>query len=715
MRKKKKHTDYKILRTIDEVKKLIRNCQKTGYASIDFETSSTEFYEDFHYPTILGISYQIGSAQVIPLLHKESPFSKDEVYEIFRLLNEGIFMNTKIVKIGQNIKFEWKWLFRYNCNMHGRVFDTMLAKYLLDEERPHDLKSLVKRWIPQYGGYEVALKGRDWAEIPLEELAQYNAIDCDSTFQLMIFLEPALIKKGFYSLFRNMLMMATRVLAESEYRGMHVDKPYLEQQCKEFEEKIKSVKESLRNHRVVRRYEKKQRKIILRNLIQTVKDEIKDLSLSDNKNKDRLIQNRINKIKNYLAGNFSKKEAEKMEGINFASPQQFANLLYTSKYGFRFKIPKYTKDKEKRPTNNPSTDEEALIMIKDSGKDKTGFLDLFLELRGLTKLYDTYLKGVRERLSTKNKVHAGFLLHGTVTGRLSCKNPNLQNIPRDNTAPMIKKMFVCPEEHILLEVDYGQAELRIAAETANDKALIDIFKRGYNVHLATACKINHCFERYDEIKSLLKDPNHPEFEFWEKQKKRGKVLNFSILYMQSDQQTAAQMKVTLEEAKRFKAEWFAQFPQIKRWITKLEKDLRANGYVKSMFGRKRRLPNIYSPVFGLQNAAIREGVNFPMQSGSSDFTLLSCIKIREAIINRTLKGIICQAYTVHDSIGFYILPRYIHHNTPIITEICENPETKKYFGFEMQKVKMKMSPEAGKNWGDKFDYNPTEDYTKLIS
>jgi len=300
----------------------------------------------------------------------------------------------------------------------------------------------------------------------------------------------------------------------------------------------------------------------------------------------------------------------------------------------------------------------------------------------------------------------GFIAH-------NCEEPNLQNIPRGTTAADIKKMFIPPPGHLLFEVDYSQAELRVVAELAKDKAMIEIFNKNWNIHVATACKINGGIHLYDKVKNILKDESHPDWLFWEKQKKRAKTINFGILYGQTEKKLSKELGCTEQEALIFIKQWYEAYPQVAQWIKNQKKFAKKHGYVISMFGRKRRLYNIYSEKFGTRAEAERQAVNTPIQGAASDFGLLSSIVIRE----QKLKGLIPQmpqAYTVHDSIGYYTRPEHIHKVVPQVIEICDNPNTMDYFGFKMEHVKMKVSPEIGvTDWFNKHAYDPWANYTKL--
>jgi DNA polymerase-1 len=394
-------------------------------------------------------------------------------------------------------------------------------------------------------------------------------------------------------------------------------------------------------------------------------------------------------------------------------------LLHTHPAGFKFDVIKYTKDKTtKRNTQRPSTDEEALLELRKI--DKSGFIDRLLKHRELQKLFSTYMIGIRDKLSIRNKIHTSFLLHGTVTGRLSSREPNLQNIPRSTTTSDIKKMFVCPKGFVLLEVDYSQAELRVVAELAEEETMLNWFREGQNIHTAVAAQLAGWGDRISEVKAILKNPEHPDNLFWEKQKKKAKIVNFGILYGQTAENLAGSMsseteRVTSEEAQEFLDKWLDTFPRIRKYMKNTHKFVKEHGYVKSLFGRKRRLPGVYSELRGEVNKALRDSVNAPIQGTASDFTLFSSIIIHEERLKGTLPASMRQVYTVHDSLGFYIKPEHIHEAVPKIIEICNNPKTQQYFDFELTKVKMKVSPEVGANWGSLEEYSPTMDYKTLLT
>jgi len=716
---------YKLVTNWKELRQLVRYCKQTGYASSDFETWGTNAMYPGSYPTILGVSFQPGGAWIIPLAHKESPFISDWE-EVLKFFGREVIANPGVTKIGQNIQYEMNWWAKYGITMAGRVFDTMLAKYMLDEERPHGLKEMVVRFLPEFAGY--SLPGTPsskapqeriiefWSNVPLAELSEYCALDADLTLRLWIFFERRLIDNGFYPFFRNMMMMASRVLREASYRGMDVDRDYLYNLKDDYEIKIADCEDRLRNNKLILKYEKARTKEIKRKMIKEVKEEIQ--LLKDNDGSDRMIKTREEKVSRYIAGDWTtKKEREMVAPTNFGSPLQMIDLLFESTAGFQFDVVKYTEDKNtKRETDRPSTAEDVLLELEFL--DESGFIKNLLELRGLTKLNSTYVVGMWERLNSNDKIHGSFLLHGTVTGRLSSRNPNLQNIPRDTTSSDIKKMFIAPPGKLMMQLDYSQAELRVLAAAAKEHTMIEWFRTGKDVHLASACLKYD--EDYEAIIKIYKNESDPQFEKWKIRRKQAKTINFGIVYGQTAKKLSASLstddhRVTLDEAQEFLDRFNDQFPAITRHIARQQKLAKKHGYVTNLFGRKRRLPNVDSDNWGKKNEALRQAVNAPIQGAASDFTLFSSVLIREHIHNGLLPRSLEQVGTVHDSLIFYIDAADLAVAIPKLYQICRNPETKLWFNFEVKGIEMKVDFEVGKNWGDLKGYDPQENYLAMVA
>jgi DNA polymerase I len=728
---------YKILNSKGGLEKylpiIIKGCKHTKYCSFDFESTGGAVPLDDFKLTMIGISFQPGFAYIIPLAHNESTHKKNWL-DILRLFAKEVLMDKTIVKVSQNCKYEIKCLMRFGLDYDGFMFDTMLAKYLLKEERPNDLGSIVRMVFDDYHDYkddteQLAKKAGGWAAIPLLELSKRCALDSDLTLRLAIYFEPKLIKLGFYKLFRNLLIPDTKVLAESEFHGFHLDIPHFKKLDRLYTKRLAKMELKMRKVKQVRIYEKYEIEQTKKELIAQLQKELEDKKA--NNASPKVISNHREKLSRIIAGNYTtNKEKALFEPINFNSPTQLKDLFFYSKKGFKFDVFKFTKGKDKKPTDNASTDEETLLALEK--QDKTGFIKTLLELRGLSTLHGTFVKGILER-QVNGKIYPNFMLHTTVTGRLSSTNPNCQNIPRTTTNKDIKRGFLPPPGYLLLEVDYSQAELRIVAELAEDKAMIEIFKKGYNIHVATACKVYKALDRYDEIKKIIKigenmepkdliKPENKDYLFWVKAKKKAKTINFGILYGQGIKKLAEGMGATEQEAQKFMDEWFKAYPQVTVWIKKQQAFAKKNGYVYNIFGRKRRLPDaMYSEreakndkrIGGLRAEALRQSVNAPIQGGSSDICQLAAVEIYEERRQGKLPFYMRQIYTVHDSLGYPILPEDIHEVVPKIIKICSNPNIEKWFGFKLKHVDMKVSPEIGIHWADLGEWDPNKDYTKV--
>lgn len=724
---------YRIIKTERELDRVIKYCKATGYCSFDFETSGQPVHSPLGYPTIMGISFQPGSSWILPLGHFDSPFneptkqeSKQLWLKLLKKFSKEVFENNNIIKVAWNFKFEYSWLRKYDCKIYGRVFDGMLAKYLLNEERPNDLKSQVSKYIPEFAGYQEDYEGSKlpWDEKPLEGLSKYCGLDTDLTLRLMLFFEKQLIGNDLYHLFRNMLMMASYVIGDSEYEGINIDVPYLDGLLIKYENLIKDCEDNLRANKHIKKFEKWQFNERLEKLINKIELEIEDIEeeingLDDPKkiaSKNKSIKTREDKIDRWRAGDFGNTKAEMSlnDPINFASPAQMGLLFFTSPKGFKFPIIKYTTDKWKNETNNPSTDESVLMELEKT--DKTGFCKLLLEYRGLTKMYSTFIKGIREKVSVGEKIHARFNLHQTVTGRLSSNDPNLQQIPRDTTSSDIKKMFIPPKGYVLLQLDYSQAELRVMAAQAGEKTMIRWFKEGKDIHLASALKKYNMEDQYERIEKLLDlEDGSEEYITWKKRRKQAKTINFGIIYGQGASKLAESLECSFDEAKKFLKDFDKTFPKVASFVKKQHALANEHAYVKNVFGRKRRLWDVDSDNPALVAQALRQSVNAPIQGAASDYTLFSSILIWEQAKKGIIKMDLPQAYTVHDSLGFFVKPEHIHEIVPQLEAICKNPETMEWFGFQIDDVVMKVDFEVSeKSWGDLKTYRKETDYVQVV-
>ena len=599
---------------------MVEACLNTGYASVDFETNAEGIYKDTFKPTILSVSFQVGSGCSIPLQHFDESVKEIPWLKWLQYFGRRVVENPNIVKVAQNFKFDNQIFVKYGIYVRGTVIDTMLAKYLLNEEKPHGLKPMVAKYLPEFADYEKYDKFETipWDKKPLEPLARYGCMDTDFTLRLALFLEKKLIDKGFYNLYRNLIMPASKVLQDAETNGLPIDLSFNDFLQDKYSKLVQETNDKLRSVRQIKRYQKyilEQRKQVY---IDKLTQEIEELSGDPKKVKS--IKNREDKISRILAGEYRTNDEKKLiEPVNFNSTKQMVDLLYLSPKGFKFPIVEYTKDKRNKPTDNPSTSEDTLIKISD--QDKTGFIKSLLDLRGLDKMNSTYIVGLRELVQSDNKVHPTFLISGTTSGRLSSRNPNGQNIPKVMVNPDIKKQFIPPSGKLFLTYDYSQAELRILAHLANEETMLEWFRTGKDIHLASACKKYH--EDYDKIIKIYEDEQHELYPLWKKRRKQAKTINFGIVYEQSAHKLAESLstpeeKVEDSEGQQFLDEYFTTFPKIKKFMDKQHKFMEKHGYCVSLFGRRRRCPKVYSDNFSEYLEALRQCVDEETEALTTD-------------------------------------------------------------------------------------------------
>lgn len=712
-------TKYKIITNKQELKKLIQCCKQTGYASVDFETNAEPIYNKSFKPTILSVTFQPGFGCSIPLDHFETKKYTSKGWnwkKMLRKFGEEVIENPNVVKVAWNYKFDDQIFQKYNIYYRGVCLDGMLAKYLLNEEKPNDLKSMVRRYLPEYGDYEKQDKFDKipWDKKEMEPLCHYGCQDTDYTLRLMLFFEKKLIDLGLYNTYRNLIMTASRVLTSVEKNGLYVDRAFNQELLDSYLPKIEAAKEAIYNLPKVKKFTKLYNQSKIEKYIAKLEKEIENLDPRVDKRK---IQSREQKIANIRAGVFTtKKELELIRPVSLGSSVDLPQLMY-SEEGFNFEVIK------KNDSGKPSTDEETLtnlrLTVKKPDSPKAVFLDSLLELRGLEKMYKTYIEGWHEKTQDDDRLHGRFLIHGTTSGRLSSAEPNAQQIPKTSVDPNIKKQLVAPKGTLYIASDFSQAELRIMAHLSGDETYLNAFNSGQDPHLAIAATKYHV--PYEEALKIYEDENHPDHKIWKVRRKQAKQIAFGLIYGIGAKLLAVKLSdpksgiiVTPEEAQKEMDIFFGQHPKLKTFLKKQEKFLRKNGYLVSLFGRKRRLPQIYSSDRGEEAYALRLALNFPCQSAASDMCLFGSILIyylmRQGKLPPTKS--VC---LVHDANYQITKPENI--NTWSIYEmwqIYRNPLTKPYFGFQIDDVTMDMDFVIGRSMAEELPFIPGYDYRKML-
>lgn len=714
-------TRYHIIRNRRELKKLIACCKSTGYASVDYETDGSPIYNKSFKPTILSVSWMPGFGASIPLDHFETKDYTSPGWnwkKMLRKFGEEVIENYDIVKVAWNWKFDDQINQKYQIFYRGTCLDGMLAKYLLNEEKPNDLKSMVRRYLPEYGNYEKqdAFDKIPWDKKELDPLCHYGCQDTDYTLRLMIFFEKKLIDLGLYSTFRNLIMSASRVLTSVEKNGLYLDREFNNQLLETYKPKIDAARQAIYDLPRVKKFEKKYNQEKIDKYIQSIEAELEELDYNDPKDKRKIVS-REQKISNIKAGIFTtKKEQELIRPINLGSPVDLPALMY-SEEGFHFEVIKNNE------SGKPSTDEETLtnlrLTVKKPDSPKAIFLDRLLELRGLEKMYKTYIEGWNEKVQDDDRLHGRFLIHGTTSGRLSSAEPNAQQIPKTSVDPNIKLQLKAPKGTLYIASDFSQAELRIMAHLSGDETYLNAFNSGQDPHLAIAATKYHI--PYEEALKIYEDENHPEHKIWKVRRKQAKQIAFGLIYGIGAKLLAVKLSdpksgiiVTPEEAQKEMDIFFGQHPKLKTFLKKQEKFLRKNGHLVSLFGRKRRLPQIYSNDKGEEAYALRLALNFPCQSAASDMCLFGSILIYYLMRQGKLPSTksVC---LVHDANYQITKPENINiWSIYEMWQIYRNPLTKPYFGFQIDDVTMDMEFVIGRSMAEELPFIPGYDYKKML-
>ena len=331
------------------------------------------------------------------------------------------------------------------------------------------------------------------------------------------------------------------------------------------------------------------------------------------------------------------------DDINWNSSQQLAKLLYDE---MGLPILELTK------SGKPSTNGESVLPRL---KDQHPIIGELLSYREQKKLLEFPTKW--KEVSIDNRIHPSFLLHGTVTGRISCKDPNLQQVPRNK---LVRSLISAPPGWTLCEADYSQAELRIAAIMSGDPTLKMCFQTGIDVHQKTASNVMGV-----PLEEVTKD-----------QRKKAKAVNFGFLYGMSAKKFREYARdkygvdYTEEEAIETRQRFFESYFALPTWHDRMRRIVKKYGYVRSLVGRKRNLPDIYSSDKKLAAEAERQAINSPVQGLGSDFNIFSLVRIAHTLDMERVKII----GTVHDAILFEVRNDYLEEAVPVIVDIMTDME-----------------------------------------
>lgn len=352
--------------------------------------------------------------------------------------------------------------------------------------------------------------------------------------------------------------------------------------------------------------------------------------------------------------------------INLNSPKQLGELLF-GKMGLS------TKGLKKTAGGSQSTRESELVKLREGHP----IIDEILAYRELQKLVSTYLDALPKLLDKDNVLHTTLNQTGTTTGRMSSSNPNLQNIPsKGEQGAVIRQAFIARPGYKLLALDYSQIELRVLAILSQDEELIRIFQAGEDIHSAVASRVFGVAES----------------EVTKEMRRRAKVINFGIIYGMGINALKVNLGTTRDEAEKFQDNYFATFPTIKQYFDLVIEGARRRGYTETLFGRRRYLPALRSPLPQIKAGAERMAMNAPLQGTASDIIKLAMIKVDKGLRDSGLAKKVKLLLQVHDELIYEVEAGVVAEVAKLIKGEME--------GVLDNKLPLKVSISTGFSWGE---------------
>jgi uracil-DNA glycosylase family 4 len=707
---------HELADTMPRVMQMFKELISAGSFAFDIEASGLNPWKKSPYfgdpPAVVCIAFSTKAftAWVLPIDHPESPFNEEEKATIHKLL-KAIMENPKIKKVAHNSKYDIKYIdVVKGIKTQGLISDTMIESYLLNEEQgQHRLKDLALRFT-DLGDYEAKLeearkemvklgpkKGGlpkseeyNYMRYPLDMIFTYAACDADTTIRLRDEFEPLLKKQGLLEVRDTIMLKINEILIRIEYNGAKLDVPYALEKTKEYEKMIEDQEKLMLNSpeiqyiqeyyqvkaaaRAIITYKKKYlqaKEKLIEFCKKTFKLTVEEfLDKIDRKPlKDRLVLLKSLRVFEDLLTPEEALVLRAKEQFKFNSIFHMQHLIYD-----------YLGEKvfKKTDSKQPAVDEEVLTTFAP----KHEILTEVLKYKKLTKFLSTYIApSTTTWLCDDGYVHTLYSLHGTVTGRLASKQPNMQNLPRDDK--VVKSMFISRfEGGQILNCDYSQLELRVLAIYSRDKGLIDAYNSGKDLHTNTASIILG-----KDFDAVTKD-----------ERQIFKAINFLIVYGGTAMALAAKVDIEEPVAQKFMDDYFRMFPGVTDYVRKYQEYASKNKYVRCLTGRIRRLYDVDSDKDWVREEALRMAINCPVQSVASDITQISLYNLQKVFDKVGVKSLIIG--TVHDSAFIDLYPGELQKVCNIIETVFENPtfdflkENGKYI------IPFKCDIEVGPNYGN---------------
>ena len=356
--------------------------------------------------------------------------------------------------------------------------------------------------------------------------------------------------------------------------------------------------------------------------------------------------------------------------FNIASPKQLGEVLFD-------KLGLTAKNMKKTGSGARSTRESELEKLRDLHP----IVPMIFEHRELSKLLGTYIDAIPPLLDENDRLHTHFVQTGTTTGRMASQDPNIQNIPiKSELGRAIRTAFIAEKGFKFVTLDYSQMELRIAAFLSGDEKLIEIFRKGEDVHTSVASFVFRV----------------PAGEVTPEMRRQAKVINFGIMYGMGVMALKQNLGTSRDEAQKFLDDYFTSFSGLATYLDKIKAETARKGYTETYFGRRRYFEGINSKIPFIRAAAERMAINAPIQGTEADVVKLAAIKIDEYVKKNKLEDSVFHLMQVHDELIYEIKSDLVNKILPDLEKIMESVIDPK----EICGITLKASAEIGNNWGE---------------
>ncbi|MGD0283239.1 MAG: DNA polymerase I [Dissulfurispiraceae bacterium] len=578
--------------------------QDTGIVSglsFDIEATGRDPLAD----TIVGIALCKGKGRsyYVPLRHTESSLGAMANVEDALSILKPVLEDPFVAKIGHNLKYDMLILRPEGIHVQGMLYDTMVASYLLNPIKPdHSLEDAASEYLAHRKRpfVEVLGKRQSFADVPIEEAAQYAAEDAELAMELKEILFDRLKSRGLERLYFEIEMPLIYVLTDMEEAGIKINRRHAEELSKELDHELE------------------------------------------------VLQSKIYS----LAGS----------AFNINSPRQLGKVLF--------------EDLGLKPLKKTKTGYSTGMDVLEELAKSHELPGEILNYRTLYKLKTTYTDTLPKLINARTgRIHTSFNQAVTATGRLSSSDPNLQNIPiRGEWGMRIREIFIADEGHVLVSADYSQIELRILAHMSGDASLIDAFKNNIDIHARTASEIFGV-----PLAAVTAD-----------MRRAAKVVNFGIVYGMSAYGLSDALSIAPREATVYIENYFNKHAGVKRSMEHAIQSAHEQGYVSTLLGRIRPLPEITSSNAAVRQQAERLAVNTPIQGTAADLIKMAMVRVSEALRVKKLSA--RMLLQIHDELLF---------------EVPENEldATRELIVLEMEtaldlSVPLKVETGWGKNWAE---------------